>query len=662
MRPRGPSVRVVAGAGFALVLAAGALTSRVTTQSQLSVGSQVKGQPIEQLVSSSGLAALRARFRLIAPLLKPADPIETDLIISPGPGAGGPGDSGGNEEGGGGGGGNRFVNDPCLDPAPTAPFPENFRRTVQSETEIAVLNSVGGDDDDSDDDDADDNGDDDGRGSGKLMVAGYNDSFGFYDNRQGISGFSYSINGGKQWIDGGGLPPLVPSGAPAGTLGSDAYFGDPVVVVHHQTKTFYYASLYLNPAGALTVSVNRGQFRVAPQQVPVESYANTRCEGNPAAHGLPDPPPLVQTRIIWEPPVEAAVPVLGGDGVPGTDDDDFLDKPWLYVNQETGFLYLTYTRFTPEGETPIEMVRSFDGGQTWTPPSIIVPNLLDTFNQATQPVVTPTGRVIVTWLARTFPLPALVEREQRIEVAFSDDGGSTFGPPVVVARVNPQRMPIGYNRTSILNAPSITVDKGRDDGMITNGERNTPGFGNVYITYFNGLTPFAEPPNPNPVFARAADIHLSTSNTDGATWGSEVEVNDDPGDTSHVFPSVQVNKHGEVFVTWIDRRNDRPRNLLNDTWGDVSNHLGQLTGTDFRITTVSTDWITREDAAPDYGDYNSSEVINFNMFCSIWADGRFPAPAPITSPTPPFTRPANQAATPDSLFACVGRAKGKKED
>jgi hypothetical protein len=71
---------------------------------------------------------------------------------------------------------------------------------------------------------------------------------------------------------------------------------------------------------------------------------------------------------------------------------------------------------------------------------------------------------------------------------------------------------------------------------------------------------------------------------------------------------------------------------------------------------VSTDWITREDAVPDYGDYNSSEVIDFRTFLSIWADGRFPTPAPLP-PTPPFTRPATQAATPDSLMTIVGRRR-----
>jgi hypothetical protein len=589
---------------------------------------------------------------------------------------------------------NVFVNDPCLDPPPTAPFPQNFLRTVQSETDIAVLNATRRrsfhDNDDDDDDghghgwygrsskrggrehsgngpghdrgdhsdcDHDDDDDDDNNRhndvfSGRLMVAGYNDSYGFYDNRQGISGFAYSTDFGRQWIDGGGLPPVVPSGAPAGTLGSDAYFGDPVVTVDHRARRFYYASIYLNPAGIFTLSVNRGKFKMAPQQVPVESKANTRCEGNPMAHGIPDPPEFIRERIIWEPPVEAVAPIAP---------DDFLDKEWLYVDQKTGFLYLTYTRFGPDNSTPLELVRSFDGGRTWTPPSIIVPNLLDTFNTATQVVVTPTGRVIVSWHASTFPAPAFVEREQRIEVAVSDDGGTTFGPPIVVARVNPQREPPGYNRSrpQILNVPYLAVDKGRDDGITTREERRRSGFGNVYLTYFSGRTPLAQAPAPpTTVFSRTGDILLSTSRTNGDTWRPPVLVNDDTAPTSHVFSSVQVNEDGEIFVTWLDRRLDPARNLLTDTWGDISDSEGRRTGTDLRITDVSTDWITREDAQPDFGDYNSSEVIGFRTFVSIWADGRFPTPAPLTqTPTGGFTRPANQAATPDSLMAIVGRRR-----
>jgi hypothetical protein len=640
---------------FIVLLMAGA-ASPVAAQGPR-LPAEIKGQPVKALLSHGGYRALqlikeaRPAARAALPGIGEEEdegppPLPADNILRAEPeddqapfGNGGPGGSGSI----GRGLRNVFVNDPCLDPAPTAPFPENFRRTVQSETEVAVLNAVP------------DNGDNGKAKSGRLMVAGFNDSWGFYDNRMGLSGVSYSTDGGNLWIDASGLPPVVPTGVPAGTLGADAYFGDPVVAVHHRSKTFFYASLYQLPNGVATLSVNRGQFRVAPQQVPIESKANTRCEGNPAAFGVPDPPPFIQERIIWEPPV-VAVPVVGGAA------DDFIDKEWLYVDQRTGFLYLAYVRFGADGSTPLELVHSIDGGHTWIGPSIIVPNLNDTFNTGVSVVTTLTGRVIVSWFARTFPAPAFVEREQRIESAFSDNcttvAPCTFSMPALVTTVNPQGEPPGYNRgrAQILNVTYLAADKGKYDGAGKKEGNSKQDEGNVYVTYFSGVTALAQPPAPpTRVFARAADIFLSRSIDNGTSWRPRVKVNDDNTVTSHVFPSVQVNEDGIVFDTWLDRRVDPVRNLLTDTWGAISKDDGRSFRDNFRITNVSTDWIARADAQPNFGDYNSSEVINFKDFVSIWSDGRFPTPAPLTqTPTGGFTRLATEAATPDVLFSDIG--------
>jgi hypothetical protein len=75
----------------------------------------------------------------------------------------------------------RFVNDPCLDPA--AP---GLDGTIQSEPEIAVLNAPSS--------------------MGQKMVAGYNDTAGSNDRNNGLSGYAYSVDGGTTWIDGGGAP------------------------------------------------------------------------------------------------------------------------------------------------------------------------------------------------------------------------------------------------------------------------------------------------------------------------------------------------------------------------------------------------------------------------------------------------------------------------
>ncbi len=625
----------------------------------------VKGRPISELLSSGGRAAYRAMVarRAAGPRISaavPGDDEEEGGLISDAelslPTLSTSPDYQWIEGGGRGNGGtalgrNAFVNDPCLDPSPLLAPPFNRQRTMQSETEIAVLNRVPNNGGGSD---GDDNG-----SSGRLMVAGYNDSWGFYNNRQGLSGYGYSTDGGQSWIDGGGLPPLVKTGAPAGTAGQDAYFGDPVVVVHHRSRTFYYASIYQTAGGIATLSVNRGQFRVAAPQnnVEPESQSNTRCQGNPAAFGIPDPPATIRERIIWEKPVAAVSAGVGQT-------NDFIDKEWLYVDQRTGELYLAYVRFAADGSTPLELVRSLDGGQTWTPPSVIVPNLDDTFNQGVSVVTTTNRRVVVSWFARTFPAPTFVEREQRIETAYSNNDGLTFSAPVLVSRVNPQGEPPGYNRgrTSILNVTYLAVDKGNFDGAQTSNDndRGTPGYGNVYVSYFSGKTPIPQtgPAVPPGGYARAGDIFVSASEDNASSWGPRVKVNTDNTPTSHVFPSVQVNKRGTVFVTWVDRRVDPFHNLLTDTWGAFSDKKALAFASNVRISDVSTDWVVRSDGRPNFGDYNSSEVIDFDQFGSIWSDGRFPPPVPLTClPSGACSRPSSGAATPDVLFSIVGNGK-----
>lgn len=555
----------------------------MTPAAALTQDDTYKGQSLEELLSAGGYAAL----------FGPDSPIG-----SPGELKRGAHDNGR--------GGNTFVNDPCLDP-----LPPDRQRTVQSETEIAVLNTTGS--------------------MGRKMVAGYNDSFGFYNRQQGLSGYAYSTDGGNTWIDGGGLPTRVPGQDPAA---GDRYFGDPVIVVHHQTQTFFYASIYQRPDGITTLSVNRGRFVVAPP-VTVESVANTRCLNQPELTGIPDPPKQQRERIVWEPPVEAVLPPYLGSA-----NKDFLDKEWLYVDQNTGTLYMTYTRFGADGSTPIELVKCQNCAKNpeqplvFSPPSVIIPNELTDFNQASQPFTTPTGRVIVTWFARSFdPVSGAEERnKQRIEYAFSDDDGATFSEQKLVSFVNPQGEPPGYNRrrATILNAPYIFVDRGADDGVFTQQEQARPGFGNVYITYFSGKSP-------GNAFTKDADIFVSTSPNDGTTFLPPTKVNDDNTRTVHVFPSVQADKQGQVYVAWIDRRQDPVGNLFNDTYAAVSKDQGLTFSPNRLQTDVSTVWRVRADARPNFGDYNSSELLAFNAFVTVWADGR-------------FRPPGAESATPDTIF------------
>ena len=515
---------------------------------------------------------------------------------------------------------NTFVNDPCVDPPPP-----DRARTVQSETEIAVF--------------------------GKYMAAGWNDSWGFYDRTQGLSGFGYSTDGGNTWIDGGGLPPRVKTQTPAFT--GDTYSGDPVLVVDKHDRVFtkdslgntlpqpirqpagqfYYNSIYFNGA-YFTLSVNRGRFMEAPPTTP-ETTSDTRCQGKPELQGIADPPENVKERLVWEPPVEAVMPPYLGAG-----NEDFLDKNWMHVDQRTGTVYVTYTRFTAAGETPIELVRSYDGGRTWTPPTVIVPNEAADFNQATYVITVPLAgggtRVIVYWWARTFELaPPFPITDRRIEYAVSNDDGNTFGPEQILDTVGSTGEPPGYNRRriEILNAP-FAFARG-----------NT-----VAVTYVNGKGVPLTGAIPGP---RPSDIISRVSHDGGLTYGPRVVVNDDPGVNSHVFPSVQIDKHGYIYIAWVDRRNDA-ENILTETWTNVSRDGGVTYGHDKLQSDVATSWFVRADARPNFGDYNSSELIDDNIFVTIWADGRFPGPVTSrcalgTGVNCPQGDPGPQN-TPDTIF------------
>jgi hypothetical protein len=527
-------------------------------------------------------------------------------------------------------GGNTYVNDPCLDPPASPDATTNPRMgVVQSETELAVY--------------------------GKYIVAGYNDSIGFYPghDNHGLSGVSYSVDGGNTWIDASGLPARTSPGPPE-------HFGDPVLDVDKSPRTFivngqpvsqpagqfYYSDIYFNEAGFQTQAVTRGRFAIAPPDPRrPESRADTRCAGKPAEQTVPNTKNLPDERIVWEAPIEAVPTTFLPCGTPD-EGCDALDKEWMVVNQQNGHVYMTYTRFGFDGSTPIEFVKSVDGARTWSAPSVIVPNLADTFNQATFPVVLPSGRIVVFWISRTFSLVSGFEESNRIEAAYSDDEGTTWSSVRTVATVNPQGEPLGYNRArrSILNAPYAHVDAAT---------------GAVYVTYFNGTTPLpaltGTPPQPGPL-ARSGNILVSKSTDGGNTFGPPIKVNDDPGTTSHVFPVLQVNKNSQVYVGWLDRRRD-PANVFTELWANVSKDGGATYGHDVVQTDIATTWFVRTDAAPNFGDYNSADLLGDNQFVMTWADGRFQPPYCTGTEAFCFTLPGgtggvtrNRPATPDTIF------------
>jgi hypothetical protein len=102
----------------------------------------------------------------------------------------------------------------------------------------------------------------------------------------------------------------------------------------------------------------------------------------------------------------------------------------------------------------------------------------------------------------------------------STDGGATFSPAI---QVNDAAS------TGMANSPSIAVDRaGLSIGIIWTDGRNGPG---------------------------ESDIYYSVSTTGGATWSSNVRVNDDVGHASQSSPALAAGDRGLMFAAWVDNRN-----------------------------------------------------------------------------------------------------------
>lgn len=110
--------------------------------------------------------------------------------------------------------------------------------------------------------------------------------------------------------------------------------------------------------------------------------------------------------------------------------DEFLnDKPALAVDTgaasvHRGRLYLAWTRIGANFAAPIVLAHSDDGGTSWSPATpIMKPALGDPGQTFASLAVDPAGGVYVAW----------ADQFRELHVAYSVDGGDTFGASVRVA-------------------------------------------------------------------------------------------------------------------------------------------------------------------------------------------------------------------------------------
>ena len=431
--------------------------------------------------------------------------------------------------------------------------------------------------------------------NGKFIVEGWNDADGFIDPTQTLSGFAFSVDGGKTFTDGGSVPFGTFGGQPVVAL------GDPWLAALDDV-TFLYASLGLRPdlSTEVGITVHRGTFH--------------------------------DNVLTWAAP--SIIPAPGAM--------DFLDKESIAVDPRSDgkAVYVSTTNFLGVGGSQIELYRSFDGGVTFTGPTIVkTPDAAG--QQGSQVAVGRSGEVFVAWERGRFTAtPQILFRA-------STDQGATFGPLRTVANITGLTLfpPVGYNRSRYNDFPRMAVDfysehRGRIYAVYHDAGSNA----NVHT---NGV--FFRPSDGATIptgGVRDGDVFLKFSDDLGATWSAPTLVSSpSPGDGLVQFwPVVSVEPDGAVAVTYhqdtevlsspvnplatnigidarfpgFNRRRSSFRSLM-DVFAARSADGGVTFQTPVRVNDVASNWsIAATNIRPNFGDYITSVSTEEKIFCS-WA-------------------------------------------
>jgi len=366
------------------------------------------------------------------------------------------------------------------------------------------------------------------------VVVGFNDSGSIFESLLfgsggiSLSGAAFSINGGTSFRDAGFVNP--------GPNPVNVLAGDPVVNCSGPNK-FFYSQIFetgtLSPLHLLTgVALSRS------------------TDGG----------------ATWADPIAA---------VAKDSSSHFVDKPWSTVDPtNSSRIFVTYTDFDVSGAVcgfsttgapieriAIELVRSLNGGTTWSAPVVLEEdcNTAPSFPlvQGSQVIVDSRGRVYVAWLA--FP-SGTGSALRQLRIAQSTDHGASFAKFVPVSTVVAagDGQGLGNIQGGIRNTefPSLAVDR---------SGRQTDGY--LYIVWNDGRNLRVQDFEATTGRYGYGDILVSRSKDGGKTWSTPIRVNNDPvalpngRGVDHFQPGVGVDNTGTVGICWYDRRAD-PANFL----------------------------------------------------------------------------------------------------
>jgi len=309
----------------------------------------------------------------------------------------------------------------------------------------------------------------------------------------------------------------------------------------------------------------------------------------------------------------------GGDAASGADYSRASD-PWVsFAPDGTAYaISLSFAggTFTPGSASAVLVVRSIDGGLTWSEPAILIADGADAFNDKETLTADPTDpsrayavwdRAVSdgsgpTWFARTvdggasweparpiydpgpssqtlgnlivvLPDGTLVDvftqidtapdqsQSARFAVIRSTDHGATWGEPIVVSDVAALGAVDPDTQAAIRDSAGLAAAAVTPDGTLLLVWQDARAAGGAHD-----------------------GIALTSSADGGLTWSDGLAINADPSVTAFT-PSVAVSADGTIGVTYFDFRDNTsdPRSLPTSLWLTESSD-GGATWTERAVT------------------------------------------------------------------------------
>jgi hypothetical protein len=410
--------------------------------------------------------------------------------------------------------------------------------------------------------------------TGQHVVIGFNDTRGFALNPLSVSGFMYSEDGGKTFVDGGQLP--SPGNSSIGATLFPRVSGDPEVK-YLGDCTFIYASIVVDKFSATAAVQTMGIHR------------STDC------------------GKTWQGPFvipSASNPsgLLTAAGAPL----DAADKELLDVDPDTGRVLMSWSNFTPAAPGGVQIRTTFSDDAmtgappTWSPSVVVGATVAD--GQGSVPrFARGSNNAYVAWTRFIFP-GTFQGLGRKIAFARSTDNGATWSEPRELSNeFFSMDQVLGNDRVNEFASMAVDNSFGRNRGT-------------VYLVHSNNNS------------GDGADVVFQKSTDDGVTFSTPIELNAAPGeDRAQWFPYVSVDSlTGRVHVFYYDQGIDSTGDLTEISYvysDDGGKHWSAqvpLTKQPFRAGHGN------DTGQPNLGDYIQSVAQRGELFATFAVTTRPP--------------------------------------